>query len=205
MGKNEQSVGKKGWQSFNAEDNTHSSSSDLLHLLREYIVLAKPKNCPSILAKTRLYLDQEKRESCHTLKTQSFAWTLLVSPPLLSKKSLCLSYLPKHSSFHPSHIPFQIFRLSLQLLLPPSTVLPAACWASHQPLPLLVHGLSGLTLVESHMTSGLLQSATGTDQAPVKSHYLLPERWHNQDCSAISRQPEFHPNTLATVFPTSWL
>lgn len=88
MGKKEQSVGKKGWQSFNAEDNTHSSSSDLLHLLREYIVLAKPKNCPSILAKTHLYLDQEKRESHHTLKTQSFARTLLVSPPLLSKKSL---------------------------------------------------------------------------------------------------------------------
>lgn len=61
MGKNEQSVGKKGWQSFNAEDNTHSSSSDLLHLLWEYIVLAKPKNCPSILAKTHLYLDQEKK------------------------------------------------------------------------------------------------------------------------------------------------
>lgn len=136
-------MGKRGWQSFNAEDNTHSSPFDLLHLLWEYTVLVNSKNCASILAKTCLHLDQGRRKSHHILKRQSFAQSLLVTSPLLSKKAFVFHIFPNTPPFNPSHIPYQIFPLPLQLLLPPSTALPTASWASHQPL-LLAHGLSGL-------------------------------------------------------------
>jgi len=46
---------------------------------------------------------------------------------------------------------------------------------------------------------------TGTDQIPVKSHYLLPAGWHSEDCRTIFWQPEIHPNTLGPVLPPNWL
>lgn len=131
-------------------------SSDLLHLIREYFGLASTIHGASILAKACLYLDR-CRKSHHTLERQPFAPSLLVTFPLPPKKSLCLSYLPKPSPLHHSHLLFQILQLSLQLL-PPFPILPAACQASHQPLPLLAVLSWPLRLVfmlvESHMTLG---------------------------------------------------
>lgn len=96
--------------------------------------------CASILAKGCLYLDI-RRTSHYTLERQSFFiwpdWQVEQPSGSLSLplQSLCLSYLPK-----PSSSPFPPLSKSSNYLPYSSChrpVLPAACRASHQPLPLL--------------------------------------------------------------------
>lgn len=96
--------------------------------------------CASILAKGCLYLDI-RRTSHYTLERQSFFiwpdWQVEQPSGSLSLplQSLCLSYLPK-----PSSLPFPPLSKSSNYLPYSSChrpVLPAACRASHQPLPLL--------------------------------------------------------------------
>lgn len=206
MDKNEQSVGKGGWRSFNGEDNTDSSSSDLVYLLWEYIVLVKPKKLRFNSSEGMSVSGSRKKKKPPHFEEAVFCPE---SPGDISspfQKSLCLSNLPKHSSLQP--FPHTLPNLPATPSAPPAPIhCSSHCLLSKSPtfVPCSRPLRLVFMLVESHMTSGLLQSATGTDQTPVKSHYLLPERWHIYNCSAISRKPECHPNTLATVFPTSWL
>lgn len=53
----------------------------------------------SILAKTCLYLDQERRKSHHTLNRQPFAQSLLMTSPLLSKKAFVFHICPNTLPF----------------------------------------------------------------------------------------------------------
>lgn len=144
----------------------------------EYVMLVKPKNCASILAKRSLYLDQEGRKKPPQPEEVVFCpespWLHLLTFPkkplsFLSAQTLLPSPFPHTLPNLPaiSSAPPATIDCSSHCLLSKSPTFAPSCSQPHR----LV-----LTLVESHMTSGLLQSATGTDPTPVKSRYLLPER-----------------------------